>query len=467
MSQSQPAKSLVLQEIEVLENFLRETPEHGIREAAQYIFERVILNAEKLKQTKEPHLEQRLAVILDRVKKYLQNQPQNAAQDRKLELWMTNHSYELKIKNLQKQEKINVAFLVSENSKWNGASLYKKFENDQRFSPMVLVVIPINAAPETNVDFIWFKERIDRVFAVKTLLDLCAAEPDIVFYQQPWIAPQLENGFSPFNVSRYALCLYFSYCIDPGINFEYVWKELGFFFRSVYKHFVFDADTVRQFESYGVYNTIATGQPKLDVYAEPVKSNIWRDLTKIKIIYAPHHSFEENRSMYATFPWNGKQILQLAKNNPHTEWVFKPHPSFISKAIKNKILTPKEIDEYFNEWSKIGQIYDKGDYFDIFRTSDLMITDCDSFLAEYLPTGKPVMHLLSERTVVFSSVTTKCARHYYKIHNLEELNSVFDILVNKREDPLKAERQKDAEEITFNSADNIYNELLKILENKQ
>jgi|GEM_PF-1245228 len=64
-------KSLVLQELEVLEKFLLETPEHGIQEAANYIFERVRLNVEKIKGTNEEILVHRFAAVLEKVKKYL------------------------------------------------------------------------------------------------------------------------------------------------------------------------------------------------------------------------------------------------------------------------------------------------------------------------------------------------------------------------------------------------------------
>ena len=55
-----------------------------------------------------------------------------------------------------------------------------------------------------------------------------------------------------------------------------------------------------------------------------------------------------------------------------------------------------EINNYFSEWEKIGKIYPTGDYYELFSHSDCLITDCISFLAEYLPTGKPVIHLRKE-----------------------------------------------------------------------
>ena len=382
-------------------------------------------------------------------------------------LIIIKRNYARKLESLQKQEKINVAFLVAENSKWNGSSLYKKFNLSQKFSAMILVIVPKKANFEIDENYLFFKQRNYNVFAIANLEDLRKHKPDVIFYQQQWIAVFPTSDFSPFRLSKYALCLCFPYGIATTIEFSKRWKPSRLFFKMLYRQFLFNLDCVRQYELRGIYNTIATGHPQLDAYAELVKNNPWHYPEKIKIIYAPHHTFEIGYAQWATFAWNGKQILQMAKDNPNTEWVFKPHPLFKKRVIDEKIMTKQEADEYFNEWEQIGQIYDKGDYFDLFRTSDLMITDCDGFLTEYLPSGNPVIYLISTNASVRSAVSQKSSRHYYKVRNLEELEQAFDMLVKRREDPLKIERQKDAAEITFNSADNIYNELLKILEEKQ
>jgi len=64
-------KSIIFQELEIIENFLTESPDEVIKEGANYIFERVKLNAEKINQTKETHLEPRWLAVLNKIKKYL------------------------------------------------------------------------------------------------------------------------------------------------------------------------------------------------------------------------------------------------------------------------------------------------------------------------------------------------------------------------------------------------------------
>jgi len=384
----------------------------------------------------------------------------------RLPIHIVKRNYEHKLKELREKEKINVIFLVIENQKWNAASLYSKLLSDKRFSPIVLVIINKKENPEENVHYLFFKQRGYNVFAISKNSDFLVHKPDIVFHQQPWFALGFgfKNGsnFSPLKISKYALCLYFPYGIATTIEDKWIWNRCKLFYMTLYKQFLFNFDCVRQYETRGVYNTIATGHPTLDIYGMPIKNNPWKDSKKIKIIYAPHHCFLRSFKR-ATFDWNGKKMLQMVKENPHTEWIFKPHPIFKKEIMEAGILSKQEIDEYYCEWSKVGQIYDKGDYYDLFRTSDLMITDCDGFLTEYLPTGNPVIHLISSNNSTWSAVSIRSSQHYYKVHNLAELESTFDMLVNQRKDPLKEERLQDASEITFNSTDKIISEIIKYI----
>ena len=64
-------KSVALQELEILEKFLDETPEHEIKETASYIVERVKLNIEKMQNETEENLVSGFGAVFERVKKYL------------------------------------------------------------------------------------------------------------------------------------------------------------------------------------------------------------------------------------------------------------------------------------------------------------------------------------------------------------------------------------------------------------
>jgi CDP-glycerol glycerophosphotransferase (TagB/SpsB family) len=132
--------------------------------------------------------------------------------------------------------------------------------------------------------------------------------------------------------------------------------------------------------------------------------------------------------------------------------VFKPHPRFKRQIIEEGIMTENEINSYYDEWSKIGMVYDQGDYFDIFKNSDVMITDCSSFLSEYLPTAMPVIHLISENMVAPNPISKVASAHYYKVHDINELEFYLnDVIINKN-DPLKERRINDISILTSDGA---------------
>jgi CDP-glycerol glycerophosphotransferase (TagB/SpsB family) len=180
----------------------------------------------------------------------------------------------------------------------------------------------------------------------------------------------------------------------------------------------------------------------LDVYNESL------GMDKHYIIYAPHFSFKNSVLRLSTFDWNGKYLLDFARAHRELDWIFKPHPQLKLKVIQDGIMTENEINEYYDEWAKIGLVYDQGDYFNIFMSSDALITDCSSFLSEYLPTKKPVIHMISENMVALNSISKVTSSHYYKAHDLRELEFYLnDVIINKN-DPLREKRINDINILT-------------------
>ena len=112
--------------------------------------------------------------------------------------------------------------------------------------------------------------------------------------------------------------------------------------------------------------------------------------------------------------------------------------------VQHELMTISEMTQYFKNWENLpnAQIYEYGNYFDMFRTSDLLITDCNSFLYEYLPTKKPVIRLISENSVGHNSFGEKIIAGYYNASNIEELNTLLELILFKNKDPLLSVRER-------------------------
>lgn len=371
--------------------------------------------------------------------------------------------YSVTLKRLRKKfgkEKLRVVFLTNEPQKWSYDSVYWELKNSSYFDPLVLVV------PRYRVHMGWDKTRMsleeqfnffkERGYSVEygykdgKYINLNYFEPDILFYLQLAEVPGYDN---PVRVSRHALTAYCPYAFQLS---DYKKHYLQSFHKLLFVNYMEHELTIERFESYkkgNSKNCVSVGYPKLDVYLNPVCSDsrqYWKDSSKIKIIYAPHHSFrktEANIFRWGTFNRNYKLILNLAKSHPETTWIFKPHPMLKKVVVDEGIMNEKEVNEYYAEWEKIGNVYDSGDYFDIFKTSDLMITDCGSFLAEYLPSHKPLIRLVNQDGISLNKLGEQFSNCYYNAKSDEEFLYFFKELVVNNNDYLYTLRNEKAESL--------------------
>lgn len=353
---------------------------------------------------------------------------------------------------------LKVVFLNSENAKWAYQSLYEELAHNPRFDVLVLVTITRNLLQAEYAfieyeklardSYARFKENGINVayafdFKNKKYIDLKAFEPDIIFYEQPW---EISETQSIKETSKYALAFYCHYgtCITNGENLL-----MPEFYRDLSAYFVDNDDVIKDLLEHGCQKEqlVLCGQPKLDAYLKPVNpSNIgWKSKNKKRVIYAPHHSFSEKSVLkLGTFDWNYAFFLDLATKNPDIEFILKPHPELKRQIVEQKLMSIDEMTRYFKMWENLqnAQINEYNNYFDMFRTSDLLITDCNSFLYEYLPSKKPVIHLIGRHSVGHNEYGQKIIAGYYPARNMDELQSQLDLVLFKGEDPLLTVREK-------------------------
>lgn len=383
-------------------------------------------------------------------------------------------NYERKLAELRAtvgSKPIKVLFLVRENSKWSYQSLYEEMISSSEFEPLVVVSMlwlshigKDKTRANISEDFEFFSKKginVDYAYKNGSYVDLREFNPDIVFYDQPWDLPEIHR---PEMVSEFALTCYVPYGFSIGLYKKDYTQD---FHKLLYKMFLEHDYLKLRYEKMkkgNSKNCFVSGYPKLDSYLEPIKTNegIWKDSSKFKIIYAPHHSFEKNGLNMATFKKNGRFILEFAQKHPETTWVFKPHPRFKYALLKNDIMTESEIEEYYREWESVGKICTTGDYFDIFKTSDLLITDGCSFLAEYMPTGNPIIQLMNKKPLL-SELGNMLLEGCYSLVGNQELDKVLDQLIVKKIDE-KKEKRKEIVNKSLNNSPKACLEILKELD---
>lgn len=357
-----------------------------------------------------------------------------------------NSHYNRVLKNIQNKSKLKVIFLCMECSKWGADILYQMLERHPMFEPLV-VLIPAytvhkgkdltKKSLEYNFDF--FKNKDIKVeLAYNTIkqkyISLDKFEPDIVFYEQQY---DLPPKYSLDKISKSSLCMYFPYGYE---NLDFRNNYTDNFHKHLFAYFVECQENLERYEHYkkgNSKNCIITGYPKLDYFVYHKKHSYDN---KLKVIYAPHHSFKKQSLRFGTFRENGEFILNWAKKHSEIEWIYKPHPRLKIELLDNKIMTQKQIERYWKQWQEIGEIHESGDYLKLFDSSSCLVTDSISFLVEYLPTQKPIIQLYNKQHYPYNSIGEEISKILYKSTTNEMLNDLLNEVVLSRNDYMKEKR---------------------------
>lgn len=318
-------------------------------------------------------------------------------------------------RRLQAGEKLRVCLFVSRISCWTFENLYQIMEKSKWFEPLVVVKPFMFQGKEAMIDYM---ETTYNALATRglrvvkgynkdtdTFLDLKKEHrPDIVFYTKYWLPQFHEN----FYIDKFLDCLtfYTSYCFDIAEHSAC----MNFDLNNVVDRYFMPSDIHRQMAERvmrnGAKNVYVTGAPKLDLLMDPTYDpiDVWKpQLTKKKrIIWAPHHSdeFPNNLYQFNAFFELYRFMLEVAETyRDKIQIAFKPHPMLKPKLDQK---WGKEVaDHYYEQWATLenGQL-ETGEFIDLFRTSDAMILDCISFIAEYTSVNKPAFFTIGRSSRV-------------------------------------------------------------------
>lgn len=353
-------------------------------------------------------------------------------------------------------EKLNVAFYIYDETKWKCQSIYDLMEKSNIFTPYIFVTK--NCAPNFNFNY-QKPETIHQVFEffhkkglrVEYAYDFekndyisfenMTPRPDIIFYCHPWYVYKTQG---PVMTSKYALTNYIPYSISSSMGEQEYYLRFHLYVECQY---VINRIIKEYFASHMANNGSnlkAVGHPILD-YFYLNKDKKFKD--EKTIIYAPHFSVSDTTLLkWGTFLDMGEFILEWAKTHPEFNYIYKPHPCLRSFLRNGNFWSEEKIQKYWDEWNKIGQVYESGDYLDMFMNSCAMITDCGSFKTEYFMTQKPQIFLKSKNGVPFNPSVEKINQTCYKAENTDELAQILDEVLIKGNDYKKTERE------------NVYNE---------
>ena len=309
-------------------------------------------------------------------------------------------------KMIQRKDKIKLGFVLYDSSMWSGDDLYNLFAKDEHFETTVFLCQRRKGNKNEIVhnDFLRgieiLKSHDLNLVSLESLkVNKTIPNQDVLIFLTPYFERVLKN-FRPANLKVKTLMTHIPYSFDIAIRdknyynlpiFHTSWK---IFFSSLCGREVYEANN-----SVGMPRGFYAGYPRNDIFFDKnIKFQFnWKMIcpNAKKIIWAPHHSINQV-TKYATFQWNYQFMYEFAKAHPEISWIVKPHPNLAFRAVDNKVFSSVEdFKEYLQKWDELpnAQVYTGAYYQDIFATSDGMIHDSGSFIAEYQFVDKPMIFL--------------------------------------------------------------------------
>lgn len=359
------------------------------------------------------------------------------------------------LKRMRNHDKYKVAFFVIHASVWKCEYIYRLMENNPLFEPVIVVCPAMNFGMDNMMDVMdECYERFSHGYnCIKTynketgeFLDIIKeVSPDIIFYTNPYKGLIHDNYY----IDKFAdvLTCYVPYYISESAEYQFCHnQELH---NIVWKIFC-ETETHKLLAKKYAYNRginiEVTGYPGVDEFIDKDYQAI--DVWKIKdrkykrIIWAPHHTFREDEIMvYSCFlDYYDLMASMLKKYKDKVQFVFKPHP-----LLKVKLYSywgKEKTDEYYKIWEEAeNSTFCNGDYTDLFMTSDAMIHDCGSFIAEYLFVDKPALYTIKKDDGFsqYNDFGKECLDVYYHAKKAADIENFIENIIEGK-DELKTRR---------------------------
>lgn len=320
-----------------------------------------------------------------------------------------NHLFEYNFSKLQ-DKIVRVAFLVYSSSEWQCEAIYRAMESDPYFDPSIIICGYLHGTEEsirnTYINTCrYFRKRKYNVlymgYSKRWLEREVLNDFDIIFYIIPYRSVLIPYSLNVEKQSITKILIhvpYGLYLVEPRKNYV----ELSPLFKMCWKCYAaneLEKIYLSDKQRLNGYNIVAAGESKADyIRCNCIKSNdnIWKK-GDTRIIWAPHFNLDDG--MNGTFHENYMFLYNYAENHKDISWIVKPHPRMEWGVLEFGVFnTSEEYRNYLDMWQVLpnARVIEDEDYMEAFVTSDALIHDSLTFMAEYMMTGHQQLRLLPQ-----------------------------------------------------------------------
>lgn len=365
-------------------------------------------------------------------------------------------------KKIWLKEKINIVFVCHRPQVWDSLkTVCDACIKDSVFNVTIVAIPNKKQLPQTGLNHeVYESEGAEKFFndypckiingydyKTKKWFNLKKLNPDYIFFQQPYNITRPKNYKSSV-VSKYAKILYVHYAanfIGNGIMEETYPAD---FISDVDTIFLQDKEDEKLVNSYlkkikAKTKTILTGFPRYDRInklksTDSANWNLPKQPDVKRAIWTPRWSTNEGNCNFFDYK---NELIEYAEEHKDIDFIFRPHPQAFLEWNATGEMPEAQAKEYKRRYENCpnAKIDTRKEYLSTFYSSDFMITDMSSIVAEYFLTGKPIIYC--HKKDCFNDFSRKLSEGFYWVRNWTELQNVIEMLKTGN-DPLYEKRQQ-------------------------
>ncbi len=360
-------------------------------------------------------------------------------------------------RKIRSNTKPKVIFLVHHiQAFYNIEDIYNTFKDYDEVNTDIIVInnhfkdpMILSGAKEASYELT--KKGIEHItidmensyYALDIILSL---NPDYIFIQSPWDDDRPLALKVPYLM--FAKILYVPYY--PITLVEYFKPEKDDLHFNSYVHNLtyriyaqteLDKQYFKKYEILKARNVKVVGSSKL-YKLKTLRESITYETPSytFNLIWAPHHSIARRWLGFGVFHKIYKDMFAFIKRRQDIKLIYKPHP-FLRRALhEHEIMYKEKYDDFVKELSYLPnvEIYEGGDYFEIFKKSDTLLTDGLSFLIEYpIATMKPLIFFDSKDHQDLNQIGKLAIEYAYIIDSFEAFENTIDNLIKSKQNKVK------------------------------
>ena len=352
-------------------------------------------------------------------------------------------NYKRKIAEIveRKDKPIRAMFLVFDYNQWFLSKLYFSMRADNDFKVLPIVVLPNelkseNLATEETIKY-FNSQGIECVEGIESdtgeAVIIKALKPDLIIYQQP---PFLKSDYTPTKLSEIALTCF----VEPSFETRKTEHFNGFIkdrLNNTWQTYSANQYSLKPFK-----NVTVAGFTMYEKYGQETNQsfeNLWNTPSSVennRIVYIP--SFILNDTFNSTkFKEQQSFMYDYISTHPQYSFVVIPDMKYKQQCLDNKIMTEEEYNNYFIKLNALPNV-NLSEYsyaIDVFKTSNVLVTDSLTTAVNYFPTGKPIIFINNKhKNTTFNGIGEKIFKTFYKLSSKDAIDIVLEDLLLAQND---------------------------------